>query len=214
MKKIIVLAITTLIICVGFLCGCNEQKTETEQELKINFFTVTPNYIELGDTANISWETTGASTVSIDQGFGDVGLQGTLIISPIGDRVYHLYASNGIENISAVVSIVVSGGTDIDYTSPETPTLAWSVDTANDQITIVSCFPTDIVYSSSATVANLVFKSYGNTYYPHASGFADPTQTMLDTGTIDAGDVIRFNATGTYTVVWIPSNEVLGSFSI
>ena len=96
------------------------------------------------------------------------------------------------------------------------PTISWSVDTANDQITITKCTPTDTVYASAATSANLVLKTGGTEYYikTGAIKWAESGETSCDTSVVAAGDVIGINTTGTYTVVWDPTNEVLGSFTV
>ena len=96
-----------------------------------------------------------------------------------------------------------------------TPKISYSVSSADDQITITKCTPTDSAYASDATSANLVFKNSTTTVYVKANHAVATTQSsciMLD---IEAGDVITGFADGaTYTVVWAPTNEVLGSFSV
>lgn len=108
---------------------------------------------------------------------------------------------------------VLTGGT----TGASSPTLGWSTDASNNRITITSCVPSDSVYGTSGS-GNLVFKNAttGVSWYKQDSGHIATTETLLDLGTIDAGDIVNFNLSyvGTYTVVWVPTNEVLGSFSV
>jgi len=111
---------------------------------------------------------------------------------------------------------VLTGGT----TGSSAPTMAWSVDSANDNITITKCSPSDTAYGVAGTVdtINLVFKNGGNDYYCSENMVArlrDGAQTDANVGAVTAGDTISFSvATGSWSVVWEPTNEVLGSFSV
>lgn len=102
-----------------------------------------------------------------------------------------------------------------DFTTPKAPTLVWSVGAANDRITIIKSSASDIVYASSATTANLVFKNSTGESFVADDMSVTTTESGLEIGTIDAGDQITgFDDGVTYSVVWIPSNEVLSSFTV
>jgi len=100
--------------------------------------------------------------------------------------------------------------TDLD----RTPKISYSVSAADNQITITKCTPSDTQYASSATSANLIFKNNTETFYVKSGGVVSTTQSGCINDYIEAGDVISgFFDGATYTVIWVPTNEVLGSFS-
>lgn len=76
---------------------------------RINSFIATPGNITAGGTAALSWNTTGATTLSIDQGVGTVtGGTGSVNVSPATSKTYTLTAGNG--NGSATRQVVLAVG--------------------------------------------------------------------------------------------------------
>jgi hypothetical protein len=71
-------------------------------------FSSNPGIITPGDTATLSWSVSNATIVSIDQGIGNVALNGTRIISPITTTIYTLTAGNGQVTISASAQVLVA----------------------------------------------------------------------------------------------------------
>jgi peptidoglycan-associated lipoprotein len=69
--------------------------------------TVEPSRMERGQSANLSWTTTGATDVSIDKGIGTVTASGRQSISPTDTTTYTLTASgpNGSTTATATVTI-------------------------------------------------------------------------------------------------------------
>ena len=106
-KGIVIIGIMFIFFIIG-LCGCEEQEEPIEQELKINYFTVTPSYIQLGETANLSWNVDGAAIVSISQSIGNVALVGNHNISPTETTTYTLTAINSTASINATTTIIVN----------------------------------------------------------------------------------------------------------
>jgi len=117
MKKIAILLIVLMIVSIGFLSGCNEQTKETSNPMIIKDFKVSP-FIKLGETANLTWNVTGATTVSIDNGIGIVSLKGTRIIQPIQNTTYTLTATNATKTITATTQILVLNVTIPDFYFP------------------------------------------------------------------------------------------------
>jgi hypothetical protein len=75
----------------------------------IDFFTANPSIIQqAGDPSTLSWGTTDAVSVSIDQGIGLVPVDGTYSVSPSVDTVYTLLAtaSNGT-SVTALATISI-----------------------------------------------------------------------------------------------------------
>jgi predicted secreted protein len=74
----------------------------------INHFESTPNSVLPGGIATLSWSVTGASSVSIDQGVGDVGAQGRKGVIPSRTTKYMLMAVNASGEVSASTNVAVT----------------------------------------------------------------------------------------------------------
>jgi len=57
-------------------------------------FSATPPEITVGGSATLMWNVTGATSISIDQGIGNVDAAGTSLVSPVTTTVYTLTATN------------------------------------------------------------------------------------------------------------------------
>jgi len=73
----------------------------------INSFTADLESITVGESLTLSWSVSGATTVAIDQGVGNVGLTGTRTVSPTTTTTYTLEADNEAGSITATVTITV-----------------------------------------------------------------------------------------------------------
>lgn len=74
----------------------------------INFFTANPSSIpQAGDPSTLSWGTTNAISVSINQGVGTVSIDGSYSVSPSVDTVYTLLATSSA-GLSATALATVS----------------------------------------------------------------------------------------------------------
>ena len=81
----------------------------------INSFTATPDNIAAGGTSTLSWDVTGATSLSIDNGVGPV--TGTsAVVNPTVTTTYTLEATN--DNGTVRSSKVVTVGTDTGGTAP------------------------------------------------------------------------------------------------
>lgn len=94
-----------MVISVGFLSGCTEEDSD---QISINSFEVTPSVIEIGETSILSWDIEGATTVTIDNGIGDVALTGTRVISPTVTTTYTLTATKSGTTKTATTQIIVT----------------------------------------------------------------------------------------------------------
>jgi len=75
----------------------------------INYFTATPDNISLGSSTTLSWNVTNATTVTIDNGIGNVGSSGSTIVLPASTITYMLTASNASGSQTASALVIVSG---------------------------------------------------------------------------------------------------------
>jgi len=70
-------------------------------------FTATPISIFNGQSATLSWTTTDAQTVTINQGIGSVALNGSQTVSPTTTTTYTLTASNAAGNVTKTAAVTV-----------------------------------------------------------------------------------------------------------
>jgi hypothetical protein len=74
----------------------------------VNSFAASPGSIETGDSSTLNWSVTGATTVSIDQGIGNVALNGSRVVNPAASTVYTLLATNAGGSMTATAMVSVS----------------------------------------------------------------------------------------------------------
>ena len=142
----------------------------------IGSFTASPNYIQSGQAATLSWIVSGASVVTISPTVGSVTNTGSLAVMPTYTTTYTLYAYNsqGAVNASTIVTVTpyasTYGGTygtavissftaSPNYIQPGQPaTLSWIVNNA-DTVTI-----SPVVGSVANTGSFDVTPTYTTTY--------------------------------------------------
>jgi hypothetical protein len=73
----------------------------------VNSFSVAPSTIRTGQQATLSWQTSNASSVLIDQGVGTQPLSGTVTVSPSFTTTYTLSAMSGAQTTTASVTVNV-----------------------------------------------------------------------------------------------------------
>lgn len=84
----------------------------------INLFTVSPGTIAAGESAILTWQTTYATTVSIDQGIGTVDLNSSQTVAPtITTTTYTLTATGAGGTRTSAVTLIVAAATSTPATS-------------------------------------------------------------------------------------------------
>jgi hypothetical protein len=73
----------------------------------INSFAATPSSIVTGESTKLSWSTTNATSVSIDNGLGAQSVSGTVTVSPSQTTVYTLTATDAAGSVSAQATVTV-----------------------------------------------------------------------------------------------------------
>lgn len=73
-------------------------------------FSASPTTTSPGQTVVLTWNTTDADSISIDQGIGAVNASGTTTVSPTTTTTYTLTASNSGGSTIRPVTVTVSGG--------------------------------------------------------------------------------------------------------
>jgi hypothetical protein len=71
----------------------------------INTFTASPSTFLPGQSVTLTWATTQATTVSIDQGIGSVATSGSVTLNPNGPTTYVITANNAIGPSTAQVTV-------------------------------------------------------------------------------------------------------------
>jgi hypothetical protein len=121
MNKLVPVILLIVMLTSGCdLAGIN--LTPTTQSAAINSFGSSPPTIASGESSTLSWSVTGATTVSIDQGIGNVALAGSRLVMPTVTTVYTLTAINAAGlSVTATAQVIVSGGTTPTPTPSPTP---------------------------------------------------------------------------------------------
>lgn len=160
----------------------------------INYFTATPNNITLGSSVTLSWNVTNATTVSIDNGVGNVAASGSSIILPVATTTFTLTASNAAGSVTANTAVIVSGVSPppsglpiINYFTASPPiipsgssaTLSWDVSYATS-VTIDNGIGT-VASSGSMPVSPVSTITYTLTA-TNAYGWRSQTVPILVTG--------------------------------
>jgi hypothetical protein len=74
----------------------------------INSFEASPGIINPGESSTLSWNVSGAATVSIDPEIGNVALSGTRVVLPTKATTYTLAATNEFGSVTVTAQIVVT----------------------------------------------------------------------------------------------------------
>jgi hypothetical protein len=74
----------------------------------VNSFAAAPSTIRTGQQATLSWQTSNANSVLIDQGVGTQPLSGVVSVSPSSTTTYTLSAMNGGQTTTASVTVNVT----------------------------------------------------------------------------------------------------------
>jgi len=70
-------------------------------------FSSNPSTINAGGTSTLLWNVTGAASVSIDQGIGQVDAAGTRVVSPATSTVYTISATNSSGTVIRSSAIII-----------------------------------------------------------------------------------------------------------
>ncbi len=159
----------------------------------IGSFTASPDYIQSGQAATLSWDVSGASVITISPTVGSVTNSGSYVVTPTYTTTYTLYAYNGQGAVNASTIVTVTpyvGDYEGTYGTPvissftaspnyiqagQAATLSWTVNNA-DTVTI-----SPLVGTVANTGSFDVTPTYTTTYTISA---------YSDTGTVSAGTTV------------------------
>jgi uncharacterized protein YkwD len=90
-------------------------------------FSASPSSIAPGQSATLSWSVSGANSISIDNGVGNVG-GSSMVVSPSQTTTYRLTATNGGGSTTAVATVTVTTATPPgDQQPPTAPNLTSAI---------------------------------------------------------------------------------------
>ena len=193
-------------------------------EISIVSFDVTPSIIDVGASSNLSWAVTGATSVSIDNGIGNVALSGHRTVIPSQTTTYTLTASN--PSTSKVATVQVFVRSEQPALPQQTPNIAFTTDSTQNKMTVASADAgikwSDVVVTlhPACTGAGSGFEVYWNGGSTVANAFNSTANPAVPTGTtITAGDYIYLVSGTTNQQVqvilrYVPTNSLLGTWTI
>jgi peptidoglycan-associated lipoprotein len=80
----------------------------TPEKPSISFFTAEPSTVSSGQPVSLRWSVTGASTIEIDNGIGQVSPNGSRFVNPTATTTYALTATNAGGSSTSSVTVTVS----------------------------------------------------------------------------------------------------------
>ena len=114
MKRFIFLSLSLLLLLILVPSSITVQTPATNpippvgQASVIGDFSSNPSTINSGGTSTLLWNVTGATSVSIDQGIGQVDVAGTRIVSPTTSTLYTISATNSAGTVTRSFLTVVN----------------------------------------------------------------------------------------------------------
>ncbi|HJT86341.1 MAG TPA: OmpA family protein, partial [Bryobacteraceae bacterium] len=167
-------------------------------------FAASPETIQQGQQATLSWATNGATQVSIS-GVGTVGANGSTTVSPAQTTTYTLTAAgpNG-QPVTAPVTVTVTSGT--------TGTLQIQSFTANPQ-TIAAGAASQLCWQVSGAASIAIQPSVGASLNP-ASGCASVSPAATTTYTLTATGASHQSVSSSVTVTVSAQPSPTGALSV
>ena len=109
MKKLIILSLSVLALLI-LIPGCLYVTTTPPAGTPpaIVVFSNNPATINAGGTSTLLWNVTGATSVSIDQGIGQVNVAGIKLVSPTASAAYTISATNSAGTVTKSVVTTVN----------------------------------------------------------------------------------------------------------
>ncbi len=199
--------------------GCITVQAPLGQPLVIGTFSSSPSTINSGGTSILSWNVTGANSVSIDNGIGMVNAAGSMAVSPATSTVYTISATNSAGTVTRSATTTVNSaslppvgmkpaiiGFSSNLNSDGTSILSWNVTGANsvsiDQgIGQVNAAGTRLVSTAAPTVYTLSATNYTGTVYKSVATMVNSTSS-IGTPAVITDFSSNLNTDGTSTLSW------------
>ena len=188
-KKIGLLSIV-LVVSIGFLSGCNEQTTDEGKAPVIKSFAATPASIQEGDISVLNWSVDSATSISIDNGIGNVAIGGSYTVTPMKTTKYIITATNEFGNSNASITVYVSSSPTDDNEPGDT-----------EKIPDIAFMYTDLGIGGKLTISSISSETvpWSNI---RIGGTATVEPISSYSGYIKTGQTINVTSSGTVTVSW------------
>jgi hypothetical protein len=123
LKRLVFLSLSLLLLIL--IPGCITAPPAGTPPVIIEFSS-NPLTIDAGDTSILFWAVTGATSVSIDQGIGQVNVAGTRVLSPTKSTAYTISATNSAGAVirsSAIIIVSAPAPAPPPQTTPSNPVI-------------------------------------------------------------------------------------------
>jgi hypothetical protein len=114
LNKLFILALSLLVLLI-LIPSCITIQAPSGQLPVIGTFSSSPSTVNPGGTSTLSWNVTGANSVSIDNGIGQVNAAGTMAVSPATSIVYTISATNSAGTLTSSAAITVSSAPPVAF---------------------------------------------------------------------------------------------------
>jgi hypothetical protein len=198
-------ATTTKSATVTIIVNYESNESHGNQEIIISSFEVNPSVIDQGESANLSWAVTGATSVSIDNGIGTVPLTGKRLIAPLQNTIYTLVASNSNTSQNVYVTIYVRPA---QQTPQRTPNIACIVDNSQNGLIVASADVGVAWADITITAVNITNQIVTLDSNPTGSVIAGNTIGVNNWLTVHSGDRV------TITLRYDPTNSLIGTWAV
>jgi hypothetical protein len=187
MKKLLFLLCLILILAIPLIPGCD---LFARQLPVVNSFDANPPSISADSSSTLTWNISGAASVSIDQGIGNVALTGSRAVAPSTTTTYTLTATNASGSITATCQVMVAG----TPSTPSTPSVA-----GQPVVITFTANPSVIAYGNSSTLTWNVSNATSVTIDPGVGTFASSGSTVVMPAVTTIYALTASNAAGSTT---------------
>jgi hypothetical protein len=184
--------------------------TRAAQALPVISFSATPDDIATGQDSTLVWDTTNATSVTIDNGIGSQPVSGSVVVQPTLTTTYTLTATGPGGTSTSQVTVTVTNRPIIsfivhptDIVSGSSATLIWSV--SNSRSISIDNGVGFVQASGSLNV----FPTTTTTYTMRAVGVAGDSFAQVTVNVVEVPRVLSFTATpstipggGSATIEW------------
>ena len=174
MNKLFILALSLIALLVLIPSCITVLPPGGGQPPVIGTFSSSPSTVNSGSSATLMWNVTGATSVTLDQGIGQVDVAGIMVVSPSASTVYTISAVNSNGSITRSVVTTVNPAPSTTASMPAPASIQTSAPTQVSYITTLPVSspipakaapagPAPIVLGSSGTFAVLSGSTVTNT---------------------------------------------------
>jgi len=197
--------------------------TQTPTACTINNFDASNYTVNPGQSSVLSWNTTGCTSVNINQGVGSVSLDGSQAVYPTSTKTYTMTASNSTSSIQDSLTINVSQPSQMTGSINANPsscyissgsstcnsTLSWNTlnPVATSSVTYNSNNATQIIATGNSGSKTVSVPFGSRTYFLYNNG------TELDSATVSSSCASNTSWNGSYCAPVISNSCTINHFT-